>query len=96
MCLIATGFKLKACFFGSEFEDKVFLFLAQVSDPGYVSFTISGLRVRALRNWLVSTSRIGWFSFFSLPFYPTKPTTKSRRTQNIKQTKSEKISSNIF
>lgn len=64
--------------------------LAQVSDPVYVSFTSSGLRVRTLGDWLISTSRIGWFSCFSLPFYPTKPTQKSKKTQTIKHTESEK------
>lgn len=34
----------------------VFLSLAQTSDPGCVSFTGSGFRVRVLRDWLVSCS----------------------------------------
>ena len=46
-------------FSGSGFRDKTFLSLAHIPDPGRVSFTGSGFRVRMLRDCSMATDLLG-------------------------------------
>lgn len=50
MCSFSSGFGVTVFFSGSGFRNKVFLPLALVPDPGYVSVTDSGLRARVLQD----------------------------------------------
>lgn len=69
-CFFGTGFRVRAYFFGSEFRNKVFLSLAQVLDPGCVSFTGSEFRARV--------------GFLGCPFYSTlAPTTMKVSQQGV-------------
>lgn len=50
MCSFGSGFRLRMFFSGSGFRGKVFLSLAQIPNPGCISFIGFGFRAGVLRD----------------------------------------------